>query len=203
MNSTIDVTWWGTLLQWQAGPTFDQTTITYDGANYAVGIADVPNYHTPLGAHRTDRMWCLADPATGLPGAVLSERRYVARILAEAALTEAVAAGRHVSEVVDRIDGIPSLLAVLDTAPSRPTPIAAWLVAAVESHRSRIRITAGHGETVADIMPVWSEGPVPVWHVRYAAAPRPEPVTAPSWIAAAGEVVAATATAPDANGARQ
>lgn len=189
--------WWGSLLSWSAGNAFDQASVAYDGEPHAVGIAEVPSYYSPVGAHPTSRLWCLADPATGIPGAVLSDRRYTARMCAEAALTEAVALGRHVSDTVDRIDGVPPLLVVLGTAPTRPTPIAPWLMAAAEAHRGRIHVyyrseTTGTADEVAEVTPVWDTDPVPAWHLRYTRAPRPEPVVTSSWAAAAADIITAT-----------
>lgn len=198
MNDAQALPWWGYLTTWQSSPNLEQTSLTYDGANYGVAIAAVPNHYAPVGAHATSPVWCLADAATGLPGAVLAAQRYVARGFAEAALTEAAAAGANrLVDVIDRVNGIPSLMAVLGAAGPNPIMIAGHLVAAPEPHMARIRVhfnhgTAGAAELAADIMPVWNGSPVPTWRIRYPGAPSPVPPTLPSWIEAAGAVITAT-----------
>jgi hypothetical protein len=200
-NDAASVPWWGYLTTWQSSPAFEQTTLTYDGATYSAAIAAVPNHYAPPGAHPTSPVWCLADAATGLPGAVLAAQRYIARAFAEAALTEAVAAGAsRLSDVIDRVNGIPALMAVLAAAGPHPVMIAGHLMAAPEPHMGRIRFhfahgTRGAGQHAADAYPVWDASPVPTWRLHYADAERPHPVIMPSWIAAAAEVI--TATDPD------
>ena len=197
--SNTETPWWGYLCTWSSTPLVETAEVADDHAALRVGIATVPNYYTPPGARETSHVWCLADPSTGLPGAVLSDRRYVARALAEAALTEAFAAGaKHASAAVDRVDGIASLMAVLGSSGPAPIPLGgAWLVAAAEPHRGRIRIHATAGtpraaEHVADVVPVWGDSPVPTWHIHYAGAQAPDPITAPSWHAAAAAIITAT-----------
>lgn len=198
MNATEPAPWWGYLTPWQSSPNLERTALTYDGANYGVAIAAVPNHYAPVNAHPTSPVWCLADAATGLPGAVLAAQRYVARGFAEAALTEAAAMGTaHITDVIDRMNGIPSLMAVLAAAGPNPVVIAGWLVAAPEPHMARIRVHFNHGTTgaakhAADVMPVWKDSPVPTWHIRYDGAPSPEPYAATSWVAAAAEIITAT-----------
>lgn len=197
--------WWGYLTKWHSSANLEQTQVTYDGANYAAAIAAVPNHYAPAGAHPTSPVWCLADAATGLPGAVLSSQRYIARGFAEAALTEAAAAGAaHLADVIDRVNGIPALMAVLAASGPNPVMIAGHLVAAPEPHMARIRVhfnhcTTGAAKLAADVTPVWNGSPVPTWRIHYAGAPSPEPRMAPSWIEAAGAVI--TATEPE-NGNR-
>lgn len=194
--------WWGYLTKWHSSANLEQTAITYDGANYAAAIAAVPNHYAPVGAYPTSPVWCLADAATGLPGAVLSSQRYIARGFAEAALTEAAAAGAaHIADVIDRVNGIPALMAVLAASGPNPVMIAGHLVAAPEPHMARIRIHFNHGTTgaaqhAADVTPVWNGSPVPTWRIHYAGAERAHPHPAPSWITAAADII--TATDPDA-----
>lgn len=202
MTST-DTPWWGYLLQWSSTPLAETAEVGDEHGSLRVGVTTVPNYYTPPGARETSHVWCLADPSTGLPGAVLSDRRYVARALAEAALTEAFAAGaKHASAAVDRIDGIASLMAVLGSSGPAPIPLGgAWLVAAAEPHRSRIRVHATAGtsyaaEHVADVVPVWGDSPVPSWRIHYAGSSTP-PALAPSWHAAAAAIITATTAEGD------
>lgn len=196
-----DHPWWGELLQWSSSPLAESTEIDDGHHALRVAIAAVPNYYAPTGAIGTSHLWCLADPATGLPGAVLSDRRYAARALAEAALTEAFAAGaKRASAAVERIDGIAALMTVLGSSGPAPVPLGGeYLVAAAEPHRSRIRIHATAGtayaaEHVADVSPVWEDSPVPTWHVAYAV-PGAGPAVAPSWHAAAAAVIATAGAA--------
>lgn len=196
MNPQSNDPWWGSLLPWDSSPAIDHTATECGDTTYRVAIAAVPNHYAPPGAAPASPVWCLADPATGMPGAVLSERRYDARALAEAALTEAAALGvPHLADVVDRFGGIPSLMAVLATSGPRPVPVCARLVVASDARWSRLRVyhhreATGATELAADAVPVWTDAPVPSWRVEYAGTSRIG--MAESWAGAAADIIAVT-----------